>query len=193
MRYRVVRLMDHADETIDLALDDREVALAAQAASAAIAHGAVVVECGLHRSRGSAAAHVVVYAAEGMDAARLGKLTADLQFRLGTEPVLDAATLEVRTPGINRKFKADAEFEIFTGKAVKVLLEKADDWQEGLISHVRDGELTLAPLSGQKGQSAVVPIAQIRKAQLTGAEHQPSRLVHTVPALSNGEQENTDV
>ena len=180
--------MDHADDTTDRAQDDLEVALAEHASAAAASQGAVVVECGLHRSRGSASAHVVVYAADGMDAARLGELTADLQFRLGTEPVLDAATIEVSTPGITRKLKADTEFEIFVGKAVRILAESADEWQEGLISGVQDQQVTLAPLPGHQGQSVVVAIASIRKAQLTGAEHE--RPAQRVSSSARADQES---
>ena len=172
---------DHVDE-----LDD---ALAAHAHAAATAQGAVIVECGLHRSHGSTSVYVVVHAADGMDAARLGELTADLQFRLGTEPVLDEATLEVSTPGINRKLKTDAEYEIFVGKAVRILAEDADEWQEGLIAAASGDHLTLAPLPGRDEEGASVPLTQIRKAQLTGAE----RLAPGGRAHANSRRENTDV
>ena len=140
--------------------------------------------------RGSAIAHVVVHAANGMDAAKLGELTHDLQFRLGVEPVLDSATLEVSTPGINRTLKADAEFAMFVGKAVRLLVEDTPEWREGLIAAVADGGVTLEPLADHQSQpAAVIPLAQIRKAQLTGAEWEPRRS----KAIANAGEENTDV
>ncbi|AIJ30142.1 ribosome maturation factor RimP [Borreliella valaisiana] len=40
-------------------------------------------------------------------------------------------TLELSTPGINRKIKSDKEFQIFEGKKIKLMLD--NEFEEGLI------------------------------------------------------------
>ena len=40
-------------------------------------------------------------------------------------------SLEISTPGVNRKFKSKREFKIFEGKKIKLMLD--NDFEEGLI------------------------------------------------------------
>ena len=156
-------------ESGQLSLD---AALAEQAGAAAQMHDTVVVESGLHRSRRASVAHVVLFRAAGLDAATLAEVTRDLQFRLGVIPGLDDATLEISSPGIQRTLKHEREYQIFVGKGVRVLTVATENWHEGIISAVTDGNLVLAPLANTQGAPLLVPLVQIRTARLTGSEWQ---------------------
>ena len=159
---------------------DLDATLAEHAAAAGQMHDAVLVESGLHRSRHATVAHLVFFRAGGLDAATLAEVTHDLQFRLGTTPGLDAAALDVSTPGIQRTLKHAREYMIFVGKGVRVLRTDSEAWHEGIISGVREDSLVLEPLAGATNGPRLVPFAQIRKAQLTGSEMEETRGVDDV-------------
>ncbi|MBB6478819.1 hypothetical protein [Spirochaeta isovalerica] len=51
--------------------------------------------------------------------------------------------LEVSSPGIERSFKDAREFEIFKGRAVKIMHSGHNDWDLGLIESTENDEVTV--------------------------------------------------
>jgi len=64
----------------------------------------------------------------------------------------DSYTLEVSSPGLERKLKNPEDFQRFTGRKAKVLLREGVAGQrhwEGLLAGYSDGKVTLKPSSGE--------------------------------------------
>ena len=75
-------------------------------------------------------------------------------------------TLEVSSPGVERKISTPAEFERFVGQKIKVVLreplENQKSWAGTLVSFAQ-GEVTLEPSPGRQLQ---FPFDQVQRANL---------------------------
>ena len=135
------------------------------------AEGFECVDLHLQRNRRSRRLGVIVYRADGVDAASLETLAREIQFQLplvgaGADNWLEDATLEVSSPGVERVLRRPREYAIFTSKAVRILRREATEWESAVIVSSADHNVTLRFDHGEE----TVPIATIRRAQLTGAE-----------------------
>jgi len=77
-----------------------------------------------------------------------------------------AYTLEVSSPGVERKLSKPQEFERFSGQKVKVVLRQAVEGQRhwaGLLKGIAEGVITLEPSPGKRLQ---FPLDQVEKANL---------------------------
>ena len=77
-----------------------------------------------------------------------------------------AYTLEVSSPGLERKLSKPQEFERFSGKKIKVVLRQAVEGQRhwaGLLEGIAEGIITLEPAPGKHLR---FPIDQVEKANL---------------------------
>ena len=75
-------------------------------------------------------------------------------------------TLEVSSPGVERKLSKPQEFERFSGQKVKVVLRQAVEGQRhwaGLLKGIAEGVITLEPSPGKRLQ---FPLDQVEKANL---------------------------
>jgi ribosome maturation factor RimP len=75
-------------------------------------------------------------------------------------------TLEVSSPGVERKLSKPQEFERFSGKNIKVVLRQAVEGQRhwaGLLKGFAEGIVTLEPAPGKSLQ---FPLDQVEKANL---------------------------
>ena len=75
-------------------------------------------------------------------------------------------TLEVSSPGVERKLSKPREFERFSGHKIKVVLRQAVDGQRhwaGLLKSFAEGTITLEP---SPGKSVKFPLEQVEKANL---------------------------
>ena len=75
-------------------------------------------------------------------------------------------TLEVSSPGVERKLSKPQEFERFSGQKIKVVLRQAVDGQRhwaGLLTGIAEGMITLEPSPGKRLQ---FPLDQVEKANL---------------------------
>ena len=70
--------------------------------------------------------------------------------------------LEVSSPGITRNLKRANEFSVFTGKAVKLLLENESEWIKGIILESNKIEVKIQTSDELKW----IPYSEIRKAKL---------------------------
>ena len=135
------------------------------------AEGFQCVDLQLQRSRRAHRLGVIVYRAHDLDAASLESLAREIHFQLpliGDAPGTDLAgvTLEVSSPGVDRVLRGSREYAIFTSKAVRVLRAEATEWEAAVIVSSVGETVTLQFDGGEE----TVPIATIRRAQLTGAE-----------------------
>ena len=142
------------------------------------AAGFQCVDLQLQRNRRAHRLAVIVYRAAGVDAASLETLAREIQFLLpliGEPPgSLDDVTLEVSSPGVERVLRSPREYAIFTGKAVRVLCGEATEWESAVIVSSAGESVTLR---FDRGEEAV-PMATIRRAQLTGAERGNTEAAH---------------
>jgi len=137
------------------------------------AEGFQCVELQLQRSRRARLLRVIVYRESGMDASALERLTRAIQFHLPflADPggsALSDLSLEVSSPGIRRVLRRPREYAIFAGKAVRVLRGAATDWEHAVIERAAGDSVTLRIA----GSTTTMPIAELRRAQLTGAERE---------------------
>ncbi|MDE0447260.1 MAG: hypothetical protein OXH96_11355 [Spirochaetaceae bacterium] len=135
------------------------------------ADGFECVDLQLQRNRRARRLGVIVYRADGVDAASLESLAREIHFQLpliGDAPGTGLAdvTLEVSSPGVDRVLRAPREYAIFTSRAVRVLRAQATEWEAAVIVSSVGETVTLRFDHGEE----TVPIASIRRAQLTGAE-----------------------
>jgi ribosome maturation factor RimP len=75
-------------------------------------------------------------------------------------------TLEVSSPGVERKLTRPQEFERFLGHKIKVVLRQAIDGQKhwaGMLKSFAEGIVTLEP---SPGKSVQFPLDQVEKANL---------------------------
>ena len=75
-------------------------------------------------------------------------------------------TLEVSSPGVERKLSQPREFERFSGHKIKVVLREAVEGQRhwaGLLKSFAEGTITLEP---SPGKSVQIPLEQVEKANL---------------------------
>ena len=134
------------------------------------AEGFQCVDVQLQRTRRARRLRVIVYRESGMDTYSLERLTRGIQFNLplivdpgGAD--LSGLSLEVSSPGIERALGQPHEYAIFVGKAVRVLRDDSTIWEHAVIEHAAGDAVTLR----FAGTTTTMPIANIRRAQLTGA------------------------
>lgn len=137
------------------------------------AEGFRCVDLHLQRNRRSRRLGVIVYRADGVNAASLEALAREIRFQLpliGGAPghELEEVTLEVSSPGVERVLRAPREYAIFASKAVRILRGDATEWEAAVIVSAQAATVTLRFDDGEE----TVPIAAIRRAQLTGAERE---------------------
>jgi ribosome maturation factor RimP len=75
-------------------------------------------------------------------------------------------TLEVSSPGVERRLSKPQEFERFSGRKIKVVLRQAIEGQRhwaGLLKGIAEGIITLEP---SPGKSLRFPLDQVEKANL---------------------------
>jgi ribosome maturation factor RimP len=126
------------------------------------AMGFALVELALGRLKGSTRIGVVVYRKEGVGVDDCAAVSNLLLPRLETVEGLTDVSLEVSSPGTERVLKGPAEFRIFAGRGVRMLVENESEWRAGIIDRVEGDMLWLR--IGREFQGFAV--AGIRKARL---------------------------
>ena len=105
---------------------------------------------------------------EGVSHADCELISKDVGTILDVEDVIpgDHYTLEVSSPGVERKLSKPSDFERFTGQKVKVVLreplENQRHW-EGMLAGFADNVITLEPVPGRTLQ---FNLDQVEKANL---------------------------
>jgi ribosome maturation factor RimP len=124
--------------------------------------GFALVELTLGRRKGTTRVSVVIYRHQGVGVDDCAEVSGMLLPRLETIEGMMDVSLEVSSPGIERTLRGPEEFEIFTGRGIRVLAGADTEWRGGIIERVDGGTLWLRCGREHKGFA----LAEIRKARL---------------------------
>jgi ribosome maturation factor RimP len=105
---------------------------------------------------------------DGVSHADCELISRDVGTILDIEDVVPGSsyTLEVSSPGLERKLSTPTDFERFAGQKAKVLLREPVENQkrwEGKLAGISDGIVTLEPSAGK---TIHFPLSQVEKANL---------------------------
>jgi ribosome maturation factor RimP len=134
----------------------------------ASSEGLEIVEVQLLGGGGARVLRIFIDRPEGVTHADCEMISQNVGTILDVEDVIPGAhyTLEVSSPGVERKLTKPRDFERFVGKKVKVALREPIENQRhfmGTLKSYAEGILTLEP---SPGKSVEVPLDQVEKANL---------------------------
>lgn len=124
--------------------------------------GFSLVECTVGRLKGVTRVAVVVHRAAGVGIDECAEVSRLIYPRLLTIEGMEDVSLEVSSPGIDRRLKSPAEYGIFAGRGVRILAADEAEWIGGVIERAENGVLKLRTGGGVREY----PISSIRKARL---------------------------
>jgi ribosome maturation factor RimP len=127
--------------------------------------GYALVELAVGRRKGSTVVSVVIYRGEGVGIDQCADVSRLLLPRLETMEGLPDVSLEVSSPGIERALKSPAEYSVFAGRGIRLLIGEETEWRTGIIDHVEGG--TLWVRTG--GETRGFALDGIRRARLDHA------------------------
>jgi ribosome maturation factor RimP len=130
--------------------------------------GIEVVEVQFLGGGGSRLLRIFIDKPEGVSHADCEFMSHQLGTILDVEDVIPGAhyTLEVSSPGVERKLTKPREFERFVGQRVKVVLRQPVENQRhwvGALKEFAEGMITLEP---SEGRSVKIPLELVEKANL---------------------------
>ena len=130
--------------------------------------GIEIVEVQLLGGGGSRLLRISIDKPQGVSHADCEFISHQVGTILDVEDVVPGAryTLEVTSPGVERKLTKPREFERFVGQKVKVVLRQPVDNQRhwvGALTGFTEGIITLEP---SPGRSVQFPLEQVEKANL---------------------------
>jgi ribosome maturation factor RimP len=130
--------------------------------------GIEIVEVRLLGGGGSRLLRIFIDKPEGVTHADCEFISQNVGTILDVEDVIPGAryTLEVSSPGVERKLTKPQEFERFVGQKVKVVLREPIENQRhwvGALKSFAEGIITLEP---SPGRSVEFPLDQVEKANL---------------------------
>ncbi|WP_168203381.1 ribosome assembly cofactor RimP [Oceanispirochaeta crateris] len=126
------------------------------------AMGIALVECNVAIVKQVYNIRLVIFRAEGISLKDCEDVHKIIKPRL--DLLIDSRdlSLEITSPGIDRRIKSSREYDIFKGKFVKILLESSNDWISGKI--VESDGVTLVLIIDDKKVS--YSLDQVRKGKL---------------------------
>jgi len=122
--------------------------------------GFSIVEYSLGRHKGDIRLNLVLYKEGGISLDDLTAAQKILRPRLELEYDRENLSIEISSPGISRLIKSPREYQIFTGRKFRLLIE--DEWIEGTLKKAGEEHIVFETDS----ESAEIPINGIRKAKL---------------------------
>jgi ribosome maturation factor RimP len=130
--------------------------------------GLEIVEVQLLGGGGARVLRIFIDKPEGVTHADCEMISHNVGTILDVEDVIPGAhyTLEVSSPGVERKLTKPRDFERFVGQKVKVALRQPIENQRhfmGTLKNFAEGILTLEP---SPGKSVQFPLDQVEKANL---------------------------
>jgi ribosome maturation factor RimP len=130
--------------------------------------GIEVVDVQMLGGGGSRLLRIFIDKPEGVTHADCEFISQNVGTILDVEDVIPGAryTLEVSSPGVERKLTKPREFERFVGQKVKVVLRQPVENQRhwvGALKSFAEGIITLEP---SPGRSVQIPFDQVEKANL---------------------------
>lgn len=130
--------------------------------------GVEIVDVQLLGGGGSRLLRIYIDKPEGVTHADCEFISQNVGTILDVEDVIPGGsyTLEVSSPGVERKLTKPREFERFSGHKIKVVLRQPVDGQKhwaGMLKSYAEGTITLEP---SPGKSLQFPLDQVEKANL---------------------------
>ncbi|HET6936782.1 MAG TPA: ribosome maturation factor RimP [Candidatus Angelobacter sp.] len=145
----------------------------------AASHGVELVEAELKGGGKARTLRVTIDKPEGVTHEDCARVSRDLSTVLDVEEAVPggAYTLEVSSPGLDRKLLRPQDYERFTGSRVKVMTREPVNGNrhfDGRLESFADGKLVLTTVSGKKqkpghaqpGQKVEIALANVEKANL---------------------------
>ena len=124
--------------------------------------GFSLVELRHSRSKNQNHIILVVYRPDGVGVEDCAAISKNLYPRFELIEGLENLQLQVSSPGLDRVIKSTAEYSIFRGRAVKVMLREQSEWIRGTIEGAEAGVLLL----NRDGRMEKIRMEEIRKAKL---------------------------
>ncbi len=121
-----------------------------------------VVELALGRSRRLTHVRLVIYRRPGITVEDCTLVSRTVRPRLEAIDGIGDLEMEVSSPGIDRKLKSAAEYEIFRDRGVRLLLAGESEWSGGVIRGIEGERLSIEQEDGVR----VIDLADIRAARL---------------------------
>ncbi|MCK4542256.1 MAG: hypothetical protein KAU17_08485 [Spirochaetales bacterium] len=97
--------------------------------------GFEIVEIARQQRRGILEVHIVIHQETGVTISDCVEVSKTLRPRVELVEDTREINLEISSPGLSRKLKYLDEFDIFTGRLVKVFLADSQEWIMGKILH----------------------------------------------------------
>jgi ribosome maturation factor RimP len=121
-----------------------------------------MVDLSLKQVKGSLHVILTVYRPEGVNADNCAEIAKNVIKKIEQfNPDIDIS-LQVSSPGIDRKIKNTKEYSIFIGKGIKLLLSENNIWIGGIIDTTDDSSVTIK--RGEKMKK--IHFEEIKKARL---------------------------
>lgn len=124
--------------------------------------GFSLVEFTSHRNRSNLTVNAIIYKDSGVNLADCSAVYKTILPRIELLEESRSINLEVSSPGLSRNIKTVDEFEIFTGRKVRILKKDDSDWIHGSIDSVDNNSVNIN-ISRQKTN---IDFADINKAKL---------------------------
>ncbi len=146
----------------------------------ATAHGVEVVEVEMWGGGKARTLRITIDKPQGVTHDDCANVSRELSTILDVEDAVPGAayTLEVSSPGLDRKLERPQDFERFTGNRIKLMTREPVNGNrhfEGRLESFQDGRLLLETITGKKkpkpghpqhGQKVEIELANIEKANL---------------------------
>ena len=136
--------------------------------------GIQIVELSVYFGKNGLNIRTVVYREGGVTINDCERVTRLYNDRLAILEPIDENnyTLQVSSPGIDRIFKDQKEYNIFASRHVKIIVDESVEGSEGgvirgILKGLEGDCVVIIPHGNPHGQTAI-PIGSIRKAQLDG-------------------------
>jgi ribosome maturation factor RimP len=130
------------------------------------AMGFSLIDLNVFRSKGARQVKLVIYKPEGVSIADCARVSRQVHPRLEIMEELGDCSLEVSSPGIGRRLKDPAEYKIFQGHSVAVLIIDESEWRRGRIDHADNKSLFLEA----GGEIVALPYEKIKQVKLSLAK-----------------------
>lgn len=105
---------------------------------------------------------VVVYRPENLGIEDIARLTRVIRPRLDLIDALENVTLEVSSPGVDRRIRSKEEYAIFKGRGARLMISGEKEWRGGIIM---DADKTRVVLQ-ERDRISEIEIDRISKARL---------------------------
>jgi ribosome maturation factor RimP len=124
--------------------------------------GFSLIDVTVFRGKGARQVKLVIYRPAGVSIEDCARVSRQIHPRLEIMEALGDCTLEVSSPGVGRRLKSPAEYEIFRGRGATVLVEGESEWRRGVIDHSDEKSLFLK----HEGTVVEIPLSRIKQAKL---------------------------